>query len=145
MKVIKSILLTLAIVYMASAAVRGHPIYASEGTGALFVKSYYDGGTPAAFADVIIYGPDGEEFITGMTDKNGVFAFLPDTAGDWKTVIDDGMGHRIIKNIVVNEALKIDINDKSKYTPGFFGIVTGVSLIFGLWGLFALTMGKKDK
>ena len=145
MKVIKTVLITFIILYLFTASVRAHAILASEGRGALFVKSYYDDGTPASFADVTVYGPGEEEFITGITDKNGVFAFLPDTAGNWKAVIDDGMGHRVVKNLALDQDLKVDPTYNMKDRPGFYGIVTGVSLIFGLWGVFSLASVKKYK
>ena len=52
-----------------------------------------------------IYSPADteEEFQTGRTDANGVFAFVPDTAGEWGFIVDDGMGHRKESTFLIPE------------------------------------------
>ncbi len=60
------------------------------------VRFYYSDGQPMAYAEVLVYGPGDAkvEFQNGRTDKNGVFAFVPDRTGPWRVVCNDGMGHR---------------------------------------------------
>jgi hypothetical protein len=33
-------------------------------------------------------------YLTGTTDPAGLFTFLPGKPGEWRVVVDDGMGHR---------------------------------------------------
>ena len=56
----------------------------------------YSTGDPVAYGEVKIYAPgqDDLEYQNGRTDAVGGFAFLPDRAGEWRIVVDAGMGHR---------------------------------------------------
>jgi hypothetical protein len=54
----------------------------------------YAGGTPVAGADVVIRGPDDATYQAGRTDAGGLFAFVPAHAGEWRVLVDDGLGHR---------------------------------------------------
>lgn len=61
---------------------------------AVTVKAFFSRTAPLAGATVEIYAPGGEQpFQTGRTDTGGNFAFIPDTQGSWKVVIDDERGH----------------------------------------------------
>lgn len=56
---------------------------------------HYDGGTPVTGAQVTLYPPGSDTpYQTGVTDRAGVFAFLPESPGEWRVLVDDGMGHR---------------------------------------------------
>lgn len=55
----------------------------------------YDGGAPVAGGDVTIYRPgEVDPYLIGITDPDGFFAFLPGMSGEWRFVVDDGLGHR---------------------------------------------------
>jgi hypothetical protein len=55
----------------------------------------YDGGIPVAGALVTVLAPGVDApYLTGTTDPAGLFTFLPGTPGEWRVVVDDGMGHR---------------------------------------------------
>lgn len=47
-------------------------------------------------------GAPGEPFQTLRTDRRGRAAFLPDAAGEWRVVVDDGTGHRTELTIAVD-------------------------------------------
>lgn len=68
----------------------------------------YSGGQPVSGAEVKIFSPaDSEkEFQAGRTDANGVFAFVPDTAGEWRFIVDDGMGHRKESTFLLPEGFR---------------------------------------
>jgi nickel transport protein len=55
----------------------------------------YDDGTPMAYSEIKVFGPDDLSKLSqmGRTDKNGSFAFIPETAGKWLVTSDDGNGH----------------------------------------------------
>ena len=63
---------------------------------AIIATCTWSGGGPAAGVPVAIFAPDESEeaWQSGKTDTNGLFAFVPDSAGEWRFVADDGMGHR---------------------------------------------------
>lgn len=64
-------------------------------SGTLTVSFYYSDDTPMQYAEVLVFSPTDPdiEHQNGRTDKNGVFAFAPDTDGTWKITAGDGMGH----------------------------------------------------
>ena len=124
-----------------------------EGTAA--VEASYDDGRPMAFCDVAVYFPAGEEeaYRTGETDRNGRFSFIPESDGEFRIVVDDGMGHAaslgfsVVKGIAsVKGPEKEDLSDGGTETGTCIfkrlgrsaGIVVGISVIFGLFGLVSL-------
>jgi nickel transport protein len=110
--------------------------------GATVVAATYDDGSPMAFCDVTVFGPDAREepYQEGTSDRNGCFAFLPDTNGTWTVTVDDGMGH-------VAEA-RIDIDsaggrrsEEAHHADRLSGAVVGISVIFGCFGVYAMLSG----
>ncbi|MEN3045902.1 MAG: hypothetical protein ABDH49_02810 [Candidatus Hydrothermales bacterium] len=83
--------------------------------GASGIRFFYEDRTPLSFAEYKIYSPDGKIFSQGMLDREGRALFLPNEKGKWKIEVDDGMGHGIVKEIVV-ENLEELIFLKSKAT-----------------------------
>ncbi len=74
----------------------------------VIVRSRYaDGAFPDA--DAWVYSPDEPErvFQSGRTDRNGVFSFVPNAAGAWRVVVDDGMGHRKEIEVTVDDGAPI--------------------------------------
>ena len=49
---------------------------------------------PGAAVEVRSPGAGEEPWQKGETDRNGHFSFMPDMAGEWILIVDDGMGHR---------------------------------------------------
>ncbi len=109
------------------------------------VTAMYDDREPMSYAAVEIKAPDSKiAFQTGRTDRNGIMMFQPDRPGRWQAVVSDGMGHRLeVETEVVvtadsptnkpgtNQALVV-------MRPGgnrVQGIITGLAIIFGLFGL----------
>lgn len=105
------------------------------------VRFYYSDGEPMAYAEVLVFGPDSAkvEFQNGRTDKNGVFAFVPDRPGFWRVVCNDGMGHRAeYKNELVSgketKATESAMQepDGKQSAPLWLKALLGVSLLFNL-------------
>ncbi|QJT08180.1 hypothetical protein [Oceanidesulfovibrio marinus] len=65
----------------------------------------YSTGEPMAYAEVAVYAPgkDDVAFQDGYADNQGRFAFLPDSHGAWRIVVNDGMGHRAETTVDVEE------------------------------------------
>ena len=64
---------------------------------AIVVEAYYSSNEPMSYAETRVFSPEDQqtEYQNGRTDRNGRFAFYPDTIGLWRIEINDGMGHRI--------------------------------------------------
>ena len=114
MKPVRLFICIIAVAFIYCVQIYAHGVECSINTGAKSVKSQYDDGAPMSYADVKIFTPEGKEFQSGVTDKNGIFSFVPDSKGTWKIKIDDGMGHRIDKTIKINADFKILENNFAK-------------------------------
>lgn len=104
---------------------------------AIVQASYYD-KAQSKDADVDVYPPgeSSDPFVSGRTDPNGVFAFVPDQAGAWRVVVDDGRGHRESIDVAVDDlgasqpfAARAERNPVDR-------ALGGVGVIFGLTGLW---------
>jgi nickel transport protein len=80
------------------------------------------------------------EFQEGFTDKNGCFAFFPDTSGTWQIKVDDGMGHLLKVNLDIGETLVPDRENGRSHLSRFYRALIGVSLIFGIFGVATLLL-----
>lgn len=121
---------------------------------AMMVLSEYDDSSAVSYAEVEVYGPEDKiPFQTGRTDRNGRFSFSPDQPGEWRVFIDDGMGHRIVLKTMVDPDLLIqektltkEANPSGSFSKGSFSktqaLISGLCIIFGLFGLIALVSSK---
>jgi len=70
----------------------------------ILIGAAYHGGKALGNADVTIrFDTDETVFQAGSTDKNGNFCFYPDRPGKWTASVDDGMGHRGKKDILLDD------------------------------------------
>ena len=118
----------------------GHGVRHSFFEEAVGVQVAYDDETPMSYCEVKVFSPlDAEtEYQESFTDKNGRFAFCPDTTGTWHIVIDDGMGHGMSEEIEVEEGMQVlkkDIPEFSRLRGGVIGVVL-IVLIFSAVCLF---------
>ena len=115
------------------------------------IHSQYGENEFCSYADVSIFGPksDTAEFQTGNADVYGNFSFLPDSPGIWKVKVDDGLGHvKSIKTEVTDSffsvqqkeidssAASVKTDHPGKKIPVYLKAVFGLSLIFGITGIF---------
>ena len=118
----------------------------------------YSDSEPVKDADVIVYRPgeEGWEYQRGRTDINGVFAFVPDAAGEWKVEVDDGHGHRKETLVTLTEeffrsegAVPAAGENAGRMEIGFSDLpiwlraAFGLSIIFGIACLFYLVKVRK--
>ena len=104
-----------------------------------------------AYAQVTVRGPldDEVEFQNGRTDRNGRFAFVPDEAGQWKVVVEDGLGHRVSALCPVEASgseTGLAPSPARKSPPASKGLAAllGVSLIANAT-LIAMVIGKRKR
>jgi nickel transport protein len=110
----------------------------------LIIKAEYDDGTVMSYAEVLIFSPDDKtiEYQNGRTDKNGIFAFVPDKPGNWRIKVNDGMGHGIVKEITVDTRISINAVNAGNSVKNNY--ITAVAVIIGITGfLFYLKSRKK--
>lgn len=127
-----------------------HGVRGKVGSGGVVVTAEYDTGEPMSYARVDISAPGAKlPFQCGRTDRNGRFAFFPDTLGVWKVVVDDEVGHRLEINIPVNAALRVGNTTQgaqtpAPYLPKYASILIGICIIIGLFGSILWYKGRGD-
>lgn len=151
MKSLKIILIVLVV--MAPVLVFTHELQVLIDVNPPFVAvhSQYSENENCSYAEISIFGPRSNktEFQVGNTDINGNFSFLPDSTGEWVVKVDDGMGH--VKNVKIkvtdvffnkaqteaDENVRPVTADKPRGgIPDYLKAVFGLSLIFGITGIF---------
>lgn len=155
MKRVKTVLATiLFLTVTANLLAHGVNVETSFQGKAVVLRSSFSPTQPLPDAVVTIYSPADAEnsWQTGRTDKTGHFAFLPDTEGDWIFVVDDQKGHMKRTTISVSSELlageqpaeEISAAAETAISPpskpsGLSKtnrVIIGLSLIFGLTGIF---------
>lgn len=128
----------------------GHSLnYHMEQKG-ISIRAFYTDKDPASYAQFEIYGPGDREDLphqTGRTDKNGFLAFVPDRAGTWKVKIwgESSHGyHGFTAEIKVDKALGLESFSKP-LLAAHTKLITGLSLIFGIFGIYAFLKSRKKQ
>ncbi|SKB31642.1 hypothetical protein [Malaciobacter marinus] len=97
-------------------------------------------------ADITIYAPEASlPFTKGKTDVNGNFAFIPDSHGQWRVVINVGSDHGAhIKDfkITIDENQKVKEFEKTPYER-YMKILSVLGLLLGLFGIIVLLKNRK--
>lgn len=107
--------------------------------GGWVVEAKYVGGEVMSFAKVTVTAPGSDKpFQTGRADRNGKFAFVPDTPGTWQVVADDEMGHRLTLAVEVPAASLAGKNEPPVAANARTSLASRA--LFGV-GLFMLLAG----
>jgi len=129
-----------------SPSVYSHTINYNVQQKGIAVRVFYSADDPANYSQYEVFGPgDSEPHQTGRTDKNGFVAFVPDRPGIWKIKVlgESTHGfHGVTTEVKVDEGLNVKSFSKplvATYTK----LVIGVSLIFGIFGLYSLVRSRK--
>jgi nickel transport protein len=137
----RPLVVVLFSVVCSAPAAQAHTIHYDVQQKAMAVHVYYSENDPAAYSRYELYGPgDKEPHQTGRTDKNGFLGFVPDRPGTWRLQVwgESSHGfHGLTTDIQVDQALNLESFSKplvATYTK----LVTGISVTFGLFGLYAL-------
>ena len=112
------------------------------------VRAFYSAKDPSSYSQYEIYGPGDREDLphqTGRTDKNGFLSFVPDRAGTWKIKLwgESGHGyHGFTAEVKVDKELNLESFSKP-LVAAHTKLITGLSLIFGIFGVYALWRSRK--
>ena len=128
----------------------GHSINYQVQEKGIAVRAFYAEKDPASYSQYEIWGPGDKEDLphqTGRTDKNGFLSFVPDRAGTWKLRIwgESSHGyHGFTTEINVDKQLSLEGFSKP-LVAGHTKLITGLSLIFGIFGLYALWRSRRQQ
>jgi len=145
---VKTLLVVLLVATVTVSSARAHSIHYHVEQKGMAVRAYYGENDPASYSQYELFGPgDREPHQIGRVDKNGYVAFVPDRPGVWKLQVwgESTHGfHGVATEINVDKDLGLESFSKplvATYTK----IVTGVSLIIGLAGLYAFWFSRRRK
>lgn len=113
-------------------------------TKAIEIQATYEGGVPMADAQVSVYAPDAPStpWMTGKTDEQGRFVFVPDStqAGNWDVKVRQ-LGHGKILSIATDRLLIATKASESQSTPmlsatsnDYTPLQKTVMAATGIWG-----------
>ena len=128
-----------------------HGVRGDTGRGGIAVTASYDTGEAMSYARTKIMAPGSKlVFQSGRTDRNGRFCFFPDAQGDWRVVVDDEMGHRLALTVAVGKGLEPEKKggggeSSQPSLTRFEKILMGLSIIFGLSGIFFWWRGRRER
>ncbi len=138
---------TLAFLLATSGFAHAHGVFHEiTKRDAVLISAEYDDGEPMSYAAVKIFSPSGGkiEHQNGRTDKNGRFAFVPDSPGPWRIIIDAEMGHLIDATFAVDDAFQIVAKEETERSGSkWCGLAAGIGIIFGLWGIASRFLARR--
>lgn len=148
----QSILMPIFFLMLLAPSVSSHSIHYDVQQKGLAVRIFYSERDPASYSQYELFGPgDAEPHQVGRTDRNGFLSFFPDRAGTWKIKVwgESSHGyHGAMVDVKVDEALNLQSFSKP-LAATHTKLIIGVSLIFGLFGIYALlktrAKGQKNK
>lgn len=104
MRLIKLVAVSL-FVLVAKGGVYAHGLEYEVSTREAFaVRLFYSDGEMMSYAPYKVFPPGGGSvFQNGLTDKNGMVVFSPDSPGEWRVQANDDLGHgaRVMVNVGV--------------------------------------------
>lgn len=132
----------------------GHGVgWVREGNdGVVALRFVYSDGEPMMFADVTVTDPAGKVFQKARADREGRFAFVPSTNGEWRAKADDGTGHALEALVTVESGAKAPAAGDPVHTaavvalPRSIAMLLGLSLIANLFGglfLWRMRRGRR--
>ncbi len=128
--------------------VSAHAIHATADTGGVVVSASFADDAPAVGLFVSVFAPgESERFVSGKTDRNGCFAFMPDKSGDWDVLVYDRMGHRFELKVSVDASLLAQQGGKVENGWLVKGekILAGIGLIALIFGSFGVIQRARSK
>lgn len=143
------VLLVFILLIFSNSTGHSHGIdYQPLGYKSIAIKFTYSTGEPLSFASFEVFAPSEKiPYQKGRTDRNGVVSFLPNRPGIWKIEVVEDTEHGIHKKTVefnVSETFNID-SINTRVTDRYLKILTGLSLIMGIFALIMFIKNRKLK
>jgi nickel transport protein len=158
----KKIMIGVTAFIFASGLIEAHrlDVHLTENPPVVIVEAGYgDHHHGLSGGDVTVYAPGetGDAFQSGKTDPSGRFAFIPDEAGDWRVVVDDGAGHKNEAAITIAESFfgvsdaaleaegdSAEAGPSRAALPVFWKALIGISLLAGIAGVLYGMKARKE-
>ncbi len=139
----------IAVLFILIAA--AHPAYAHDlqyevsRDRAVVVKLFFGDGMDFSYESYEIYRPNESiPFQTGRTDALGRLSLLPDRKGTWRLKLFSESGHGLDFTLDIDKDGIIEDVEKPLYSK-FLKVMTGIGIIFGIFGIVKLFLKRKRK
>jgi nickel transport protein len=134
--------LAAALLLPPSAAL-AHSVGSTVESGHAFTVSFhYDDGSPVTDCGFEVFDPAmGQPYQTGRTDRLGRVAFRPDRPGLWQVRVWTEDGHGSTAQVEVDATLSL-ATPQAAPVSRLPKIITGVAVLFGLFGVLALVQSR---
>ncbi len=107
-------------------------------------KAVFSDGTPMSYTQVTVVGPNAKlPFQKGFSDKNGIFAFVPDQPGKWTVIFQDPMGHRSQTSVMITPREGEETRIKIPPSPDSYSLPLGIRVLIGLCFIMLLALVAK--
>jgi len=127
--------------------VLGHGIQVTAFQDGIGIEVRYSNGKPMIESQVEIYSPGDRESLyqQGKTDRNGRFAFLPDTGGIWQIEVTDSQGHGVVEEIRVSGTETTQIEHNVQFRT-WQKLLIGLGVISGITGIgFYMAVNRSNE
>jgi nickel transport protein len=143
------IILVLFLTTLLTASVlQAHTVNYEVQQKGIAVRVFYSADDPASYSEFEVFGPgDTLPHQTGRTDKNGFVSFVPDRLGVWKVKVlgESSHGyHGVTIEVKINKDLDLE-SFKKPLAATYSKLITGIGLIIGIFGLYALIISRKKR
>jgi nickel transport protein len=131
----------------------GHRLVTDSST--VTIEFFYSDNEPMSYAEVFVFGPQDlkTEYQNGRTDQKGRFSIYPTIQGAWRIEANDGMGHKEVAIIEVQQEMidkatsdnmQVMAIGNSKPPSIFLKAITGLSLILNLFLIIYIWKTRKS-
>jgi nickel transport protein len=103
----------------------------------------YEDGSPFSYEQYELFFEDEEiPRQVGRTDADGHVVFLPHRSGRWRVKVFSADGHGVVQTLITGPA----DGDTTEQEPTGRGqkLVTGIAVIFGVFGLMTLFLRRRS-
>ncbi|HSG28105.1 MAG TPA: hypothetical protein VLA34_06475 [Candidatus Krumholzibacterium sp.] len=138
----KALVLSALIASCSCGAAFAHGAHCRVDESALMVEAAYHDGSPMSFCDVTVKEEGTESIVlSGSTDDEGRFFFIPAPGRRLIVEIDDGMGHQVSQTLDISE--RRDGSEGPGRPRDIWLVVIGVGAIFGAAGLYMMIRSRR--
>lgn len=123
--------------------VSAHRIYVDVTSQEVEIEAYYGDGTPVRNADVTVYLPNGDVYLTNKTDDDGRFTFeVKNVDAEYLVIEVEQTGHK------AEVTLGTGVGSSGEEVPPYQAAIAGIGYLLGLAGIATLyatwRMRKKE-
>jgi hypothetical protein len=117
-KMVKKVMVIILLFFAPLLFAHGIKVTVEKKSPFIIINARYHGSKAMAHASVtVVFESEKKEFQRGNTDKNGNFCFYPDRAGKWMVTVDDFLGHRKNKEILIDTDFLNPLPKENEITP----------------------------